>query len=119
MIHIGRYSVSQAIKSTVDFIRFKNAGSYTAIAAPNMVASGEFVHPLNRSELIKDARNNRDDDFPGVSVSLRTTMSKCTPGLHTRVPSKFIIPGCHDIHDLRLASEEISEIDGMYKVKSP
>lgn len=109
LIRIGRYNIPQALLNTIRFVMFYNQRTFTSMAAPNTVATGVFWKQLDRKSLVTDAQANEKESFPGIYINLRSH-ARCTPGLHTNNPSRFIVPGCRSIHDLKVAAEEISDI---------
>ena len=117
LIRIGRYSLAQAILNVIRFQLFANSRwCFTGLSAPNMVITGTFAKQLDRASLSKDPQAVVNSKFPGISLNLRSIKSRGTPGLHTRNPSKFIIPGCRDIEDLSSAVDELDEIAGRHFV---
>ena len=117
LIRIGRYSLAQAILNVIRFQLFANSRwCFTGLSAPNMVITGTFAKQLDRESLSTDPQAVVNSKFPGISLNLRSIKSRGTPGLHTRNPSKFIIPGCRDIEDLSKAVDELNEIAGRHFV---
>lgn len=91
MVLIGnfcRYTIAQAVLNVVRFTLFSNQKSFSGMAAPNMVCSGVFWKQLDRASLLTDPQANRNRKFPGITINPRRTDEKCSPGLHTRNPSK-------------------------------
>jgi len=123
----------------VRFQLFANTRCFTGLSAPNMVLTGTFSKQLDRASLSKDPQAVVNRKFPGISINLRNIQGRgCTPGLHTRMPSKFIIPGtfggllynrwdrttdqahgagCRDVADICRAVNEINEIAGKHFVR--
>lgn len=108
-IRIGRFTVAESLLNVIRFNQFGNRGTYTAAEAPNTVAAGVFNVNIDRKKLLACAQSNDTDDFPGITYTPRSG-AKCTPGLHTKKPSRFILPGTRSIYDLYAAVLEISEV---------
>ena len=90
LIRIGRFTIAQAVLNVVRFILFSNQKSFSGMAAPNMVCSGVFKRRLDRKSLLTDPQANRNRKFPGITINCRKTAEKCSPGLHTNNPSKWV-----------------------------
>jgi hypothetical protein len=118
LIRIGKYNVPQCMLNVIRFNMFYNRRTITSAAAPNTVAAGVFHKQLDRKALLTDSRSNDTTEFPGITMRL-TSGAKCTPGVHTNNPSRFIMPGCRSIYDLYAAAVELSEIAEKYTLETP
>lgn len=110
-----RYNIAQSLLNVVRFNMFDNQRTITAANAPNTVACGVFKRQLDREALLGDPRANDTDEFPGITIELRSK-AKATPGLHTNKPSRFIVPGARSIYDLYAAAIEVADVAGSYSL---
>jgi hypothetical protein len=117
-IRAGKYTVAHGALNARRLGSFINRNNnYTAMSTPNSVVCGSFRRPLDES--IKHTfKTTANEKFPGVSVTLRNQITKCTPELYTgrnsrtdiQRRSKFIAPGFKSVGELAGCLEEIDDL---------